>query len=102
MRRTHPPSDVSFDGFAVTTYRSVPSSPLVNDVVGMERRHLSWLRGVLANAQGCYATNQGKEHAELKWLLGELDLETVLIQADALHTQQVFFGSSQSRGPSSS
>jgi hypothetical protein len=31
--------------------------------------------------------------------LGELDLEGVLIQADALHTQQPFFGNSRSRAP---
>ena len=55
----------------------------------------------LAIAQGCYATNRGNEHAELKKLLGELDLEGVLIQADALHTHKVFFGSSRSRGPTS-
>jgi len=56
----------------------------------------------LAIAQGCYATNQGNEHAELKKLLGELDLENVLIQADALHTHKAFFDSSRSRGPTSS
>ena len=55
----------------------------------------------LAIAQGCYATNQGNEHAELKKLLGELDLEGVLIQADALHTHKAFFDSSRSRGPTS-
>jgi predicted transposase YbfD/YdcC len=33
----------------------------------------------------------------LRQLLGELDLEGVLIQADALHTQRPFFGSSRSR-----
>ena len=41
-------------------------------------------------AQGCYATNRGNEHAELKKLLGELDLGGVLIQADALHTHKAF------------
>lgn len=44
------------------------------------------------------ATNRGNEHSELKKLHGELDLEGVLIQADALHTQKAFFDSSQSRG----
>ena len=53
-------------------------------------------------AQGCQETNQGHEHAELKKLLGELDLEGVLIQADALHTHKAFFSSSRSRGPTSS
>ena len=33
--------------------------------------------------------------------LDQLDLEGVLIQADALHTQRPFFGSSRSRGPTS-
>jgi hypothetical protein len=55
----------------------------------------------LAIAQGCYATNHGNEHAELKKLLGELDLEGVLIQADELHTHKAFFDSSRSRGPTS-
>ncbi len=34
----------------------------------------------------------------LQRLLGDLDLEGVLIQADALHTQQAFFGSSGAGG----
>ncbi len=55
----------------------------------------------LAIAQGCYATSQGNEHAEFKKLLGELDLEGVLIQADALHMHKAFIGSSRSRGPTS-
>jgi hypothetical protein len=53
-------------------------------------------------AQTCYATGDNHECAVLQKLLGELDLEGVLLQADALHTQQAFFGSSQSRGPTSS
>lgn len=53
----------------------------------------------LAIAQSCYATTQVNEHAELKKLLGELDLEGVLIQADALHMHKAFFDSSRSRGP---
>jgi hypothetical protein len=55
----------------------------------------------VAIAQACYATGENHERAVLKKLLGELDLEGVLIQADALHTQQPFFGSSRSRGPTS-
>ena len=31
-------------------------------------------------------------------LLGELDLDGVLILADGLHTQKLYFGSSRSRG----
>ena len=56
----------------------------------------------VAIAQGCYATGQDHERSVLKKLLGELDLEGVLIQGDALHTQQSFFDSSRSRGPTSS
>ena len=56
----------------------------------------------VAIAQACYATTENHERAVLQKLLGKLDLEGVLIQADALHTQQPFFGSSQSRGPTSS
>jgi hypothetical protein len=56
----------------------------------------------VAIAQACYATGENHERAVLQKLLGDLDLEGVLIQADALHTQQAFFGSSQSRGPTCS
>ena len=52
-------------------------------------------------SQACYATDENHERAVLRQLLGELDLEGVLIQADALHTQRPFFGSSRSRGPTS-
>ena len=56
----------------------------------------------VAISQACYATSDNHERAVLRQLLGELDLEGVLIQADALHTQRPFFGSSRSRGPTSS
>ena len=56
----------------------------------------------VAISQACYATGENHERAVLKQLLGELDLEGVLIQADALHTQKPFFGNSRSRGPTSS
>ncbi len=49
----------------------------------------------LAISQACYATGDNHEWAVLRQLLGELDLEGVLIQADALHTQQAFFGNSR-------
>ena len=55
----------------------------------------------LAISQACYATGENHERAVLRQLLGELDLEGVLIQADALHTQRPFFGSSRSREPTS-
>jgi hypothetical protein len=56
----------------------------------------------VAISQASYATGDNHERAVLKKLLGELDLEGVLIQADALHTQRPFFNSSRSRGPTSS
>ncbi len=56
----------------------------------------------VAISQACYATGENHERAVLRQLLGELDLEGILIQADALHTQQPFFSSSRSREPSSS
>ena len=56
----------------------------------------------VAISQACYATGENHERAVLKTLLGELDLEDVLIQADALHTQRPFFNSSRSREPTSS
>ena len=55
----------------------------------------------VAISQACYATGENHERAVLRQLLGELDLEGVLIQADALHTQQPFFNSCRSRGPTS-
>ncbi len=53
----------------------------------------------VAISQACYATGENHDRAVLRQLLGELDLEDVLIQADALHTQKPFFGSSRSRVP---
>jgi hypothetical protein len=63
--------------------------------------HYSGALGV-AISQACYATGENHKRAVLRQLLGELNLEGVLIQADALHTQKRFFGSSRSRGPTSS
>ncbi len=56
----------------------------------------------LAINQACYATGENLERAVLRQLLGELALEGVLTQADALHTQKPLFNSSRSRGPTSS
>ncbi len=56
----------------------------------------------MAIGQACYATGENHERAVLKKLLGELDLQGLLIQADALHTQKPFFNSSRSREPTSS
>lgn len=52
----------------------------------------------MAISRACYATGENHERAVLRQLLGELELEGVLIQADALHTQQPFFNSYRSRG----
>ena len=43
-------------------------------------------------------TGHNHERAVLRQLLGELDLDGVLIQADALHPQKPFFDNSRSRG----
>ncbi len=53
----------------------------------------------VAISQACYATGENHERVVLRQLLGELDLEGLLIQADALHTRRPFLGSSRSRGP---
>jgi hypothetical protein len=52
----------------------------------------------VAIAQVCYAAGENHERAVLKKLFVVLALCGVLIQADALHTQQPFFDSSRSRG----
>lgn len=55
----------------------------------------------VALAQKSYDTGESSERAALKQLLATLDLEGVLIQADALHTTQSFFGGASARGPTS-
>ena len=40
----------------------------------------------MAIAQACYAIGENHERRVLQKLLGDVDLEGVLIQADALHT----------------
>jgi hypothetical protein len=52
-------------------------------------------------AEACCPKSEDFDH-RLRQLVGELDLEGVLIHADALHTQKPLFGSSRSRGPTSS
>jgi hypothetical protein len=56
----------------------------------------------VALAQKAYDTHESSERAALKELLSSLDLEGVLIQADALHTTQVFFAGASPRGPTCS
>ena len=53
----------------------------------------------VAMAQKAYDTHESSERAALKELLSSLDLEGVLIQADALHTTQSFFDGASPRGP---
>jgi predicted transposase YbfD/YdcC len=43
-------------------------------------------------SKACCATGENHERAVLRELLGQLDLEGVRIQADALHTRPPFFG----------
>ena len=56
----------------------------------------------VALAQTTYDTGESSERAALKELLSSLDLEGVLIQADALHTTQAFFAGASPRGPTCS
>jgi len=56
----------------------------------------------VALAQTTYDTGESSERAALKELLSTLDLEGVLIQADALHTTRPFFSGAWSRGPTCS
>ncbi len=56
----------------------------------------------LAIAQTSFDTGDSHERATLKMLLTSLDLEGVLIQADALHTSPALFSSPPSRAPTCS
>jgi len=53
----------------------------------------------VAVAQTTYATDASGDIQALRQLLEAVELEGVLIQADALHTQRPFFGNSRSRAP---
>jgi len=53
----------------------------------------------VALAQKSYDTGESNERAALKDLLSTLDLDGVLIQADALHTTRPFFSGARSRAP---
>ena len=55
----------------------------------------------VALAQTTYDTHKSSERAALKELLSSLELEGVLIQADAPHTTRPFFSGAWSRGPTS-
>ncbi|MBD2550417.1 hypothetical protein H6G65_12640 [Microcystis elabens FACHB-917] len=56
----------------------------------------------VALAQTTYDTGESSERAALKELLPTLDLDGVLIQADALHTTRPFFTGARSRAPTCS
>jgi transposase InsO family protein len=56
----------------------------------------------VAIAQTSFDTGESHERAALKTLLSTLELEGVLIQADALHTSPPFFSSPPSRAPTCS
>jgi len=56
----------------------------------------------VALAQKAYDTGESSERVALKELLSTLDLEGVLIQADALHTTHSFFTGASPRGPTCS
>jgi hypothetical protein len=56
----------------------------------------------VAMAQTTYETLESSERAALKELLSGLNLDGVLIQADALHTTQSFFDGASPRGPTCS
>ncbi len=55
----------------------------------------------VAISQACCSTGQNHELAMLKKLLVELNLDVLLVQSDAPHTQKPFFGSSRFRRPTS-
>ncbi|MFN9644259.1 MAG: hypothetical protein ACK6BG_03840 [Cyanobacteriota bacterium] len=52
--------------------------------------------------QTTYDTGESGERGALKKLLITLELEGVLIQADALHTTRPFFSGARCRGPTCS
>jgi len=55
----------------------------------------------VAIAQSTYATDAGGEIAALRQLLDRVELEGLLIQADALHANRDFFATSSSVAPTS-
>jgi hypothetical protein len=52
-------------------------------------------------AQATYDTRENHEREILREQPSAMDLEGVLVQADALHTQKPIISSSRSRGPTS-
>jgi hypothetical protein len=58
----------------------------------------SWRRPGSDDAQRTFDTSESSERAALKELLSTLELQGVLIQADAPHTTRPFFSGAWSRG----
>jgi hypothetical protein len=56
----------------------------------------------VALAPKAYDSHESSERAALKELLSSLNLDGVLIQADALHPTQSFFAGASARGPTCS
>ena len=54
--------------------------------ISFDQVTLYWAALCVAISQVCYATGENHERGVLRQIFGELDLEGVLIQADALHT----------------
>ena len=80
----------------VTQVQAVDGHALEICLKEIERCKPSWC----ATARP-YDTHASSENAALKELLSSLDLDGVLIQADALHMTQAFVASAWSRGPTS-
>ena len=55
----------------------------------------------VAIAQSTYATDTGGEIAALRQLLDRVELDGLLVQADALHANRGFFSTSSSVAPTS-
>jgi len=69
------------------TYCSAPSSPLVNDVIAMERRHLSWQRGIQDITASVFTWNHQSHfvavtlHTGYVWTVAYDDKRSDLMQA---------------------
>ena len=104
-------------------FRSAACGPDLRrqDTPGLNRRERFWCKALwppadyvyiaqvslyantlgVAIAQSTYATDEGGEIAALRALLEHVELEGVLVQADALHANRPFFSTSRSAAPTS-
>jgi hypothetical protein len=73
------------------------------DVEGFEALLQQWMAAQpgVAIAQSTYATDTGGEIAVLRQLLDRVELEGLLVQADALHANRGLFSTSSSVEPTS-